>query len=271
MSGLMARSSGSHSLSRRFCLSLLAFVAVVVSVLAVALVAVGPASASETTTSGGAATVAVALTQVSEVANTATTLVPTTIALTTVAPSTTSTTEASEPAGPMVEYSAEELEFVRLLNEYRASEGLGPLMLSDTLTVACDRHTSDMVKYDFINHFTGYYRDSNGRDLPLEGTYSDYFATGANPMERMVACGYDFRTTMGENLAAGQPTPAEALEGLKSSPTHNANLLHPDFKVLGIAVAHDADTEWGHYWTMDFGGYVDTTAHAVATMVASLD
>ena len=184
---------------------------------------------------------------------------------------TVSTTETTVAAGPQVDYSAEELEFVRLLNEYRESNGREGLLLSDTLTVACDLHTADMVTYDFLNHFTGYYRASNGRDLPLEGTRSEYFSTGTDPAERMRACGYDYNTNMGENLAAGQATAAKALAALKASPTHDANLLAKDFKVIGITMVYDEGSDWGYYWTTDFGGHVDATAHAVTTVVAVVD
>lgn len=226
--------------------------AVLAAVVVVVIVAVGPASASEATLTQTVAAVAEPLP-----------VTPTTVA----APR----LEVAAPAGPQVEYSAEELEFVQLLNEYRESKGLEPLLLSDTLTVACDRHTADMVNYDFVNHYTGYYRASGGQDVALEGTRSDYFNTGTDPAERMVACGYDYRTVMGENLALGQPNAADALQALKDSPTHNANLLSSDYKVIGIALIHDGGSQWGHYWTTDFGGYVDSTAHALATLVAQAD
>jgi uncharacterized protein YkwD len=181
------------------------------------------------------------------------------------------TTAVTVPAGPSVEYSAVELEFVQLLNDYRASKGLEPLMISDVLTVACDRHSSDMATYDFMNHYTGYYRTSGDKDRPLEGTHSDYFETGTDPAERMIACGYDFDTAMGENLAGGYETAEQALKGFKASKTHNANLLNADFKVIGIALVYDSDSEYGYYLTTDFGGYTDPTAHTLASVVASLD
>jgi uncharacterized protein YkwD len=265
MKGLAGRTTRARRPSRHFCLTVLCLVAGLATVLAVAFATVGLAATGEP--------VARQVAGASDSGKPATAAVQTTIAppTTLAPPSTTVTTAAPAPAGPGVEYSAEELEFVRLLNEYRVSNGLEPLLLSDTLTVACERHTSDMVTYDFLNHLTGYYRASGGGDVALKGTRSDYFDTGADPGERMEACGYDYRTVKGENLAAGQPTAAEALQTLKDSPTHNANLLHPDFKVIGIAAVHASDSEWGHYWTTDFGGFVDASAHAPATVVASAD
>ena len=243
-------------LRKRLGLILAVGIVLFVSVPVVLTAAVAPASALE-------------MVNVAEVTAT-TQAVAVVVATPTTAP-TVSTTETTAPAGPQVDYSAEELEFVQLLNEYRESKGLEALLLSDTLTVACEIHTTDMVTYDFLNHFTGYYRASNGRDLPLDGTRSEHFATGANPADRMKACGYDYDTIMGENLAAGQATAAKALAALKASPTHDANLLSDRFKVIGIALVHDDGSDWGYYWTTDFGGYVDDTAHAAATAVASLN
>ncbi len=256
MRGTPNRSRRATRLGKHLWLVLLAAVAILASVPIVVLTTVVPASAAETTGSY-AATAATLATEIAAATSTTAQAV--------------TTTETTAPAGPRVDYSAEELEFVRLLNDYRQSKGLEPLLVSDTLTVACDVHTSDMITYDFLNHFTGCYRASSGRDLPLDGTRSEYFSTGTDPAERMIACGYDYRTIMGENLAAGQPTAAQALEALKASPTHDANLLCEDFKVIGIALVHDSDSDWGHYWTTDFGGHVDPTAHALATVVANVD
>ncbi len=86
----------------------------------------------------------------------------------------------------------------------------------------------------------------------------------------MIDCGYDYVTIMGENLAAGQETAAAAMEALKASATHNANLLAADFKVIGISLVYNSGSDFGYYWTTDFGGYVDTTAHAAATVVANV-
>jgi hypothetical protein len=126
-----------------------------------------------------------------------------------------------------------------------------------------------MATYDFVDHYTGYYGTSTGKDRPLKGMRSDYFTTGTDPVERMTACGYDYETAMGENLAAGYKTAAEALKALKASPTHNANLLGAGYKVIGIALVYDSDSKYGYYLTTDFGGYVDDTAHGLASVVAS--
>ena len=109
-----------------------------------------------------------------------------------------------------VGYSAEEAAFVNLVNDYRASNGLQPLLVSDALSEAGDRHSADMGKYKFFDHYT---------------KASDWFAVGASPWDRMAASGYNYNTYKGENIAAGYSTAAAVFQGWKTSPGHNANML----------------------------------------------
>ena len=157
---------------------------------------------------------------------------------------------ASAEAVAGVSYSEEELAFVELLNDYRASRGLDPLVISDTISQACDRHNSDMAKYGFFDHYTA---------------ASDWFAAGSTPAERMIECGYAFNTVMGENLAGGCDTAEAALEGFKNSVSHKAIILTADLKVIGVSFVYVAGSEWGYYWTTEFGGYVDSSADVIAS------
>lgn len=233
-------------------------VAAVVIAMAVVLTGAAPASANETVTDVVAGSAPVTSEE------SATPVTPETTPAVEV-----SSTTSTMPAGPSVDYSAMEIEFVQLANEYRKDNGLEPLLLSDILTVACDRHCSDMATYGFMDHLTGYRDTANGGLVPMKGTSSDYFTTGTNPAERMIACGYDYATAMGENLAAGYDSAAGALEGFKASSTHNEILLSPDFKVMGIAFVYESGSDYGYYWTTDFGGHVDATAHSAVTSLAS--
>jgi uncharacterized protein YkwD len=154
-----------------------------------------------------------------------------------------------------VSYSADEIAFVQLLNDYRASNGLQPLLVSDMISEACDRHNSDMGKYSFFDHYT-----TGG---------SDWFAIGASPWDRMAASGYNFNTYKGENIAAGYGTAAAVFAGWKNSPGHNANMLGANYTVVGVSVVYVAGSPYGYYWTTDFGGYVDSTAHSLGSPPAS--
>ena len=54
-----------------------------------------------------------------------------------------------------------------------------------------------------------------------------------------------------ENLGGGYYSLQEAMDGWRRSPAHNSNLLMPDAKRFGIAIAKDAHTHYGVYWAME--------------------
>jgi len=152
------------------------------------------------------------------------------------------------PAAQAYNYTAEETAFVNLLNNYRAANGLSQLLISDAISEACYRHSHDMAKYSFFSHYS---------------TRSDWFATNALPWDRMALSGYNYSTSKGENIAAGQVTAAEVFAAWKASPGHNENMLNSAYKVIGISLYKLSGSPYTYYWTTDFGGYVDSTAHAV--------
>ena len=145
-------------------------------------------------------------------------------------------------------YTNEEASFVNMLNEYRVTNGLSPLLVSDLISEACYRHNHDMAKYSFFSHYS---------------EKSDWFAANALPWDRMTLSGYDFHSSKGENIAAGQQTAAEVFEAWKASAGHNANMLSSAYTVLGVSHYQLAGSPYTFYWTTDFGGYTDSTAHEV--------
>jgi uncharacterized protein YkwD len=148
-------------------------------------------------------------------------------------------------AAQAVSYSTEELEFLRLINEYRQNNGLAKLLLSDQVSDAAEKHSGDMAKYKWFSHNT---------------QVSDYYPAGSTPWYRMAQSGYS-AGHMGENLAGGQSTAASALSAWKASPPHDAVMLVPEFKVIGIGLVHLPGSPFGYYWTTDFGSFVDASAH----------
>lgn len=138
-------------------------------------------------------------------------------------------------------YEPEELQFLELINQYRAENGLDPLSLSAPLSVASERHSEDMGTYGFFSHTT-------------EG--SSYYPVGSGHPERIAQEGYDYNTYTAENLAYGQTTAAEVFEAWRISPGHNVNMLG-DYSVIGIGLAWVNGTP---YWTTVFGAYVDPSA-----------
>ena len=152
--------------------------------------------------------------------------------------------ESGSAASP---YDGEELRFLRLINDYREQNGVGPLILSDTLAVAAEHHSEDMGEYGFFAHNT---------------VASSYYRVGSQPWDRMAAEGYSYNTTRGENLATGTETAQEAFDAWRESPSHNAAMLDDRFRVIGIARVYTPGGKHSWYWTTDFGGALDPTSHA---------
>jgi len=145
-------------------------------------------------------------------------------------------------------YDPEEIRFLGLINGYRQGNGLPPLVLSDALAVASERHSEDMGRYGFFAHDTA---------------ESSYFPAGASPPDRMKLSGYDQPgSSTAENLAAGYEAAEENFEAWRASPGHDANMLDGDQRVIGIARVEVPGSEHGWYWTTDFGSEIDPTAHA---------
>ena len=142
-------------------------------------------------------------------------------------------------------YDSEELRFLQLINEYREDNGVGPLLLSDTLAVSAERHSLDMARYHFFAHNT---------------VSSSYFPRGSRPWDRMAAEGYDYNTFKGENIAVGYETAERSFAAWRNSPSHNAAMLDGKYRVIGIARINVPGSRW--YWTTDFGGARDPTSHA---------
>ncbi|MFC8132330.1 sigma-70 family RNA polymerase sigma factor [Streptomyces sp. NPDC057302] len=127
------------------------------------------------------------------------------------------------PAGNA--YSAE---VTRLANAERAKSGCGPLTLNSKLGDAAQGHSDDMAERDFFDH-----TNPDGKD----------------PGDRVTAAGYKW-STYGENIAAGQRTPAAVMDSWMNSSGHRANILNCSFKEIGIGYRQGSGGPW---WTQNFG------------------
>ncbi|KAL4099852.1 hypothetical protein PRIC1_007651 [Phytophthora ramorum] len=122
-------------------------------------------------------------------------------------------------------------QMLELVNEQRAANGLTSLCLNSKLLSSALRHSQDMATNDFMAH--------NGSD-------------GSTMEERITEAGFIW-TTVGENVAAGQETVSDVMTAWMNSPEHKANILGSDYKFFGTAYSYNADTEYQHFWTQDFG------------------
>lgn len=91
----------------------------------------------------------------------------------------------------------------------------------------------------------------------------DYFAheslDGSSPFDRMQRFGYS-GAVMGENIAMGQPTAQEVVEGWMTSPGHRHNILlccyeanGIDYEELGTGFGRPANNPAQRYWVQNFG------------------
>lgn len=142
---------------------------------------------------------------------------------------------------------SEELEFLRIINEYRVENGRGPLTLSANLSRAAEWMARDMGEQSYFGHI-----DSLGRD----------------PWVRIVDCGYP--VAGGENLAAGtyRSTAASAFELFRNSPSHDENMLLDRYVQIGIARVYIPGSQYGWYWATTFGT-LDDGSESVAFAATS--
>jgi uncharacterized protein YkwD len=127
-------------------------------------------------------------------------------------------------------------------NRYRAmgascdGEAFPPvpaLEADETLRASARLHSSDMGERAFFDH-----------DNP----------DGLDPFDRMAAVGFEGAAPWGENIAAGQSTPEEVVQGWMESPGHCRNIMDGGYRVLGMGYAFVEGSPFGHYWTQNFGG-----------------
>ena len=129
----------------------------------------------------------------------------------------------------------QEIGFLALINDYRASSGLRPLSISASLSSAAAYHSIDMAAGGYLDHTL------------LDGT---------SVQQNMINFGYP-GGLYGENIAAGTETAGEAMQTWQNSAAHNANMLNPSFGAIGIGRAYDPASPYGWYWTTIFGGESD--------------
>jgi uncharacterized protein YkwD len=92
-------------------------------------------------------------------------------------------------------------------------------------------HSRDMAEHRYFSH--------KGRD-------------GQGAAERALRAGYRW-LRIGENIAAGQNSPAEVVAGWLSSPGHCANIMQAGFTEMGAAYAiNQGRTGERVYWTQVF-------------------
>lgn len=128
---------------------------------------------------------------------------------------------------------------LQLVNLERADAGLAPVVVNPTLQKIADDFACKMIVDDFFGH-----TDPEG---------------GHGPADRAVEGKYAFYA-IGENLAAGQETPAEVMRTWMESPAHREIILDEKWTEVGLSVRLGG--EFSIYWVQEFGAPAQETSES---------
>lgn len=134
-------------------------------------------------------------------------------------PTATASSPVSTPAGTFQE------QVVALVNKERAKAGLKPLAVDAALTKAAQAKAKDMSDNNYFSHTSPTY---------------------GSPFDMMKQFGISYKTA-GENIAKGQRTPQEVMDGWMNSPGHRANILNASYTHIGVGYVNG-------YWVQEFIG-----------------
>lgn len=137
-----------------------------------------------------------------------------------------------------------EAEVLRLTNKARAEgwncnnlkiggSALPPLKPHPILDIAALGQSAGMALNNYFNHVSA--------------------LDGSQPMQRVQATGLNPQS-VAENIAAGQETPAEVVDGWLRSHGHCVNIMG-NFQFIGLSYVQKADTEYKRYWTQVFARF----------------
>lgn len=140
--------------------------------------------------------------------------------------SSTSTNTPSADSGQTSQAAA----VLNLVNQERAKHGLKALTLSDKLTSVATTKSKDMATKNYFSHTSPTY---------------------GSPFDMLKHFGISYRSA-GENIAAGQRTPAEVMNAWMNSSGHRANILNAKYTQLGVGYYKGGS--YGTYWTQLFIG-----------------
>ena len=126
--------------------------------------------------------------------------------------------------------TAQEWDVLLLTNRERLRCGLAPVSSTPFLQEACDTRADEIAVLFSHTRPDG----SDCFSVLADRSYSD----------------------LGENIAAGYPTPANVVEGWMNSPGHRRNILSADFAHMGVGHAYHASGAYGNYWVQLF--YTDS-------------
>jgi uncharacterized protein YkwD len=108
-----------------------------------------------------------------------------------------------------------------------------PLSFNAELRAAARRHASDLAEHDFLSHI--------GSD-------------GSRPEQRIRDAGYKTKKVIGENAAAGYPTPKIVVDEWMTSRGHCIDIMYKGFVHLGVGFVYRGNSSNQEFWVQNFGG-----------------
>lgn len=129
---------------------------------------------------------------------------------------------STSPAAPLQQ------QVLSLVNQNRRRSGCDDLSLDRRLILAAYEHAADMARRGYFAH-----------ESP----------NGDRAGERVEEAGYHWRR-YGENIARGQDSAYEVVDGWMHSPEHRENILDCQLDQMGIGLAFSPDRT--PYWVQDF-------------------
>lgn len=118
------------------------------------------------------------------------------------------------------------------INTLRAGVGAQPVALCQALHHSAVAHATDMATNRFFDH-----KGSDGSTLAV----------------RVDRTTYGRWTYLAENIAAGQRSVEQVMNGWINSPGHYANLTSTNVTHVGLGFIQSSGSPYGTYWVQNFG------------------
>jgi uncharacterized YkwD family protein len=135
-------------------------------------------------------------------------------------------TATAAPASANI--GAYEQQVVDLVNKERTATGLSALKVNTKLAGMAEKKAEDLRDNNYFDH-----------QSPTYGS----------PFDMMRQFGISY-TSAGENIAKGQRTPDEVMNGWMNSPGHRANIMNTDYTEIGVGYVTDGSGTG--YWVQEF-------------------
>lgn len=140
----------------------------------------------------------------------------------------TNNNKATTASDNSAAFGTYEQQVVDLVNQERAAAGLSTLKVNSELSAVAEKKAEDMAVNNYFSHTSPTY---------------------GSPFDMMKQFGISY-TAAGENIAMGQRTPAEVMNGWMNSPGHRANILNASYTEIGVGYVTNSDGTG--YWVQEF-------------------